>query len=338
MKYNNYKFYPIKEVNIVKKTLKNIISLILICSFVFVGIGYAEGKDKVNEEFTQVFAFGDSYSDSGEAKRISTEIVKDPNSPDGAYIKPSDELYWEDRYSNGPTAVEVLAENLEIDITNYATGGATSGKENYSKWMDHLGDTGLLGQIEKFEESLDGEKADPDALYFIFASANDYYLFMDYSLPGTIEEVADKAVENLNTAVEKLAKLGAKKFFIVNSSDLSLVPYEITTDRTESAEKFVEIVNKDLPKTMKKLQKGLKVSIMVFDITKVSDKIVKNPEKYGLVELSQECQSTYPEVKPARKNPEEYYFWDEWHFSSVVHEIFGDEMYDKAKKFKHRDK
>ena len=317
-----------------KRSFKSIITILLVCSFIFSGIWYVTAKDKTKGEFTQVFAFGDSYSDNGEAKKISTEIVNEKDSPDGAYIKPSDELYWNDRYSNGPTTVEVLAKKLDVNLTNYATGGATTGKENYSTWMDHLGDTGMLGQIEKFEKSLNGAKADPEALYFIFASANDYFLFMDYSRPGTVEGIADKAVTNIDTAVKRLSSLGAKKFFVVNSSDLSLVPYENTTNRTDSAKAFVERVNKKLPQTMNKLQKDLNISIMLFDHTKISDKITKNPEKYGLVELSKECQSTYPKVKPACENPDQYYFWDEWHFSRVVHETFGEEMYNKVKNFK----
>ncbi|NLK97916.1 SGNH/GDSL hydrolase family protein [Defluviitalea saccharophila] len=316
-----------------KKHLKNIISVVLICILATSQFVFAANNKPSKNFISQVIAFGDSHSDSGEAKRITTAIVNDANTPEGAYIKPSDELYWESRYSNGPTSVEILAEKLGVHLFNYATGGATSGEGNYSAWMDHLGPTGLLGQIQAFEKSLNGQKADPNALYFIFASANDYYLFMDYELEGTIKGVADQAVVNINTAVKNLADLGAKKFFVVNSSDLSLVPYEITTGRTAEAKAFTEHFNKELPKTLKKQEKDLDVSILLFDHTKVSNKIVKNPEKYGLVELSQECQSTYPEVKPARENPDQYFFWDEWHFSRVAHNIFGEEMYNAVKTF-----
>lgn len=317
-----------------KKKFKFMVAIFLTCILVFSGIRYLLNKEKVSENFTQVFAFGDSYSDSGEAKKISAQIMASPNRPDDAYLKPSDELYWEDRYSNGPTAVEMLAENLGVPLVNYATGGATSGEKNYSEWMDHLGNTGVLGQIEKFENSLKEGKADPDALYFIFASANDYFSFMDYSLPGTVEEVADKAVDNINKAIKRLVTLGAKNFFVVNSSDLSLVPYEITSNRTESAEVFVKHVNKKLPESIKELQKNSNIKIMMFDLPEISDNIIKNPSKYGLVELDKEAQSTYPEVKPASANPEQYYFWDEWHYTSTVHKILGEEMYDKVRMFK----
>jgi cholinesterase len=317
-----------------KKKFKFKVAILFTCIFVISGGIYLLNKEKASEKFTQVFAFGDSYSDSGQAKKISAQIIASANRPDDAYLKPSDELYWEGRYSNGPTAVEVLSEKLGIPLVNYATGGATTGEKNYSEWMDHLGNTGVLGQIEKFENSLKEGKADPDALYFIFASANDYFTFMDYSLPGTVEEVADKAVDNINDAIKRLSTLGAKKFFVVNSSDLTLVPYEITTNRTESAEVFVKRVNKKLPESIKELQKNSKIKIMMFDLPTISDNIVKNPSKYGLVELAKEAQSTYPEVKPASANPEQYYFWDEWHYTATVHKILGEEMYDKVKMFK----
>ncbi|WP_404814342.1 SGNH/GDSL hydrolase family protein [Clostridium tagluense] len=208
-----------------KKNPKFIFTILVICIFIFSGIIYLLSKEKVSEKFTQVFAFGDSYSDNGQAKKVSAQIMASTNKPSDAYLKPSDKLYWKGRYSNGPTSVEVLAEKLGVPLIDYATGGATTGEKNYSKWMDYLGNTGVLGQIEKFEKNLKSGKAYPDALYFIFASANDYFLFMDYSLPGTVENVSDKAVANINTAVKRLEKLGAKKFLVVNSSDLSLVPY-----------------------------------------------------------------------------------------------------------------
>lgn len=307
-----------------KRNLKYIIPAVLICIIVFSMMN----KTKSSESYTQVFAFGDSYSDNGQAKKITTELMNLENPPEGAYLKPSDELYWESRYSNGNTAVEVLAQKLNVKLTDYATGGGTTGAENYSPWMDVLGNTGVLGQIDQFETSLNGEKADPEALYFVFASGNDYFKHLDYELPGDIETVADQAVSNLQIAVTKLTELGARKFMVINSTDLSLVPYEITMKRTDIAKTFVKRVNDNLAPSMMKLKETLKVSIIMFDPTTVSDKIVANPSEYGIKILDKECQSTYPEVKPANENPDEYYFWDEWHFTKVVHSLLGNAMFE----------
>jgi cholinesterase len=306
-----------------KKNKKLILLFTSSVSFLFIFI-----KTSYAATVSQVVAFGDSYSDNGQAKKISVQIIKDINKPEGAYEKPSDVLYWKGRYSNGNTAVEVLAKNLNVPLTNYATGGATTGKDNYSSWMDYLGDTGVLGQINKFEASLNGKKADPEALYFIFASANDYFKFVDYEMPGKVEAVADEAVDNIKASVRTLSKLGAKNFFIVNSSDLTLVPYENTMHRTKVASTFTQSVNENLPEALRTLEAYSDVSITIFDMPKASNEIIKNKDRYGITNFKDPCEATYPEVKPAELNSNEYYFWDEWHYTNTIHKILGEKMYE----------
>lgn len=279
---------------------------------------------------TQVIAFGDSYSDNGGANRHSTAIVNSEAPPEGAFIKPG-QVYWNNRYSNGETAVEILAERLSLPLTNFATGGATSGETNYSPWMDSLGNTGLLGQVTQFEESLSSEPTDKDALYFIFASANDYYYFMDYELPGKIEAVADQAVDNIKTAVRRLSALGAENFFIVNSSDLTLVPYEITMKHETEAAAFRDYINTKLPKELSVLSELLDVTVWIFDMKQASDDIVKNAGSYGLSVLDKPCQPTYPDVLEPADDEDSYYFWDEWHYTRAVHKLLGEKMFEDLK-------
>lgn len=319
---------------------KHILNLCLICIIMILsGCAKTQEQTKVDSanttkisktNLTQVIAFGDSYSDNGGANRCSTEIVNSENAPEAAFIKPG-EVYWKNRYSNGKTAVEILAEQLNVFLTNFATGGATTGESNYSAWMDTLKNSGLLGQITEFEESLAGKQADFEALYFIFASANDYYYFMDFELPGKIEAVADQAVDNLKTAVRRLANLGAKKIFVVNSSDLTLVPYEISMNHEKEAAAFRDYVNNKLPQEMNILSELLEVTIQVFDMKKASDEIVKNAKDYGLSILDKPCQPTYPEIKTANTEEDSYYFWDEWHYTRAVHKILGEKMYNELK-------
>lgn len=64
-----------------------------------------------------LFVFGDSLSDIG-------------NSYDQTFgLLPPDPPYFEGRFSNGPLAVETLAQNLGLTLnreTNFAVGGATT--------------------------------------------------------------------------------------------------------------------------------------------------------------------------------------------------------------------
>lgn len=121
--------------------------------------------------YDHLYAFGDSYSDNGAGERftktLATQKVKDAQELPGS-------LYWKGRWSNGPTAVENLAHALKTPLTDYAVGGAKSGNGNYYAWMQPARDTGVSGQIADYLKSVKAHKADPNALYFIFISANDF--------------------------------------------------------------------------------------------------------------------------------------------------------------------
>ena len=168
----------------------------------------------------------------------------------------------------GKVAVEILGEQLKIPLVNYSIGGATSGKFNYSSWLDTLGPTGLLGQVEKFKTDLKRKLADSNALYFIFISANDFYYYMDYNQPGTIRQVADWSISNIVTAIQTLSDLGARHFFIIGSADLSLNPYEIITQRIESAQLFTSYFNSKLAMSLNQLPPARYASLQIFDLAK----------------------------------------------------------------------
>lgn len=316
-----------------KKIFRNVLTGLLVSSFALTSAGTVSAQEVRKEGISKIVAFGDSASDSGEAYAVSKEILALPEVPEGAFLKPGT-VYWENRYSNGKSAIEVLAEMMDKKLTNYATGGATSGYKNYTPWMDTIAYTGVLGQIDKYEKSLNGQKADPNALHFIMVGANDYSEFLDYELEGTIEGVADTVVANMAIAIRDLAELGAEKFLISNSIDLTLTPYEIREGRTDAAKAYTERVNTTLPDVLADLEKELNVDITEFDAAKVMGDIAKNPQKHGIRFVGVEAQPTYPEIKPAKTNADEYFSWDEWHFSRVTHRVIGEAMYALAKNIK----
>lgn len=324
-----------------KKILKAVLTGVLISSFALTSVGFTLAEEVNTKGVSKIVAFGDSASDNGGintngksgAYNISKEILALPDVPEGAYLKPG-EVYWENRYSNGKTAVEVLAEMMDKPLVNYATGGGTSGYGNYSDWMDTIAYSGVLGQIDKYAESLNGEEIDPTVLHFIMAGGNDYFKFLDYGLDGTLEGLADQVVKNLETAVRKLSALGAKKFFMPNSMPFQFAPFEITMGRTDLAEMFTKRINDQLPAVVERLEKELNVDITTFDIEQSMLKIVENPQKYGIRFTQTPCQPTFPEILPAELNVDEYFFFDEWHFTRVVHRALGEDMYSVAKNIK----
>ena len=327
-----------------KKRFFGLMSSLLIISFSLSGCATNAEKTlplskttTTSSPVSQIYAFGDSYSDNGESMRISKEVMKLSTPIAGASILPCDpksKLYWNGRWSDGPTAVENLASDLKVKLTDFAVGGAKSGTDSYYDWLNQYQKTGVLGQIDSFKGKLAGAKADSKALYFIFVSANDFFYHMDYTTPGTIDELSGQTVQNIKTAVKELSALGAKKFMVVNSTDLTAVPWVVANAQTNEAKEFTTNVNTELPGVVKSLGTSLNIKIVLFDHTAVSKQIRSNPAKYGLKEINKSFEKTYPDVIAGKGDPDQYYFWDEWHPTRIVHKIVGAEMAKEVRNIK----
>lgn len=317
---------PSKILNIPKFNLVKIV-----VSTTAVSLATVSTISKVNaasfDSISQIYAYGDSYSDDGLSLEISTAAVN--ASVPGSFILPADPalgLYDNaGRWTNGQTAVEVLSQNLQVSLTDYAVGGAKSGDGNYYSWLDSFQNTGVFGQIEQFTTELSGESADADALYFIFASANDLFEYTDFGLPGTVTELAAQTVDNIEESVTRLSALGAEQFLVVNSSDLGILPGVIEFGQVEAATLFTEEVNNLLPQTLNTLDRELDVEIALYDHVAISNEIRSNPQNYGLSNIEDACQPVFP-VEPVCSAPDEYYFWDEYHPTRRVHQIIGEDM------------
>jgi len=215
-----------------------------------------------------VYAFGDSYSDNGNMEKIDPSFF-------------SDGSYWEGRRSNGPTAVEVLTVQMNIDLSDYAVCGAKSDTSNLLG--DSYGNTGLLGQIEKFITELNGKSADQDALYFIMIGANDYFEKIVFGASTDNSTIADRVVDNIDTGVSELAQAGAKRFLVAGPIDLTILPMvKNSYGQPADAAEFQSLLDSKLSSRIKDLEKQLKVEITYFDYVALSTKIRENPSAYNL--------------------------------------------------------
>jgi cholinesterase len=280
--------------------------------------------------FSQIIAFGDSYSDNG------TGLLPMANQIFNAEVLEWFETYyWEGRSSNGPAAVEILAEKLKIGLEDFAVSGARSDYGNNMGDEDGLKTSGLLGQVDKFQAGLDGKKADPAALYFVHISINDFLALLWSNPahdPGLTMDTADEAVANMVDAVNQLADSGARQFLIVNSIYLSQLPTVIEAGFADDAMAFQSRVNSKLSDEMEKLSKERNLKIIIFDYMAASDRIINNSGSYGLTDLTDYCLVSTDTATEMCKSPDEYYFWDYVHPSRRVHQLIGEAMAEQLSK------
>lgn len=157
--------------------------------------------------FSQIYSFGDSLVDTGNAFQLTQEVL-------GAGVPPAP--YVGGRFSNGPLWNEYLAEELGVPQTSLGYGGALSSTEGLLLFGGGpiLPVPGLLSQIDTFIGEAD--TVDPNALYILWAGANDY-LFANVTDPSG-------PVGNLTSAVTTLSAAGARNFLLPNLPDLGDLP------------------------------------------------------------------------------------------------------------------
>ena len=171
---------------------------------------------------------------------------------------------------------------------------------------------GFWGRSINLNSDLQGKKADLGSLFFIFISGGDFYSICNSDTPNNAADVADRVLANISTAVTRLAELGAKRFMVVNSRNLSIDPFTVECNIANQALVFQNSINTKLPGEMKDLEKQLQINIEIFDYPAISDRILSNPDQYGLKNMSGPCLSFTPDgiANGVCSSPDEFYFWD----------------------------
>ena len=263
--------------------------------------------------FSEIYVFGDSLSDTGNAFTGTGGLI--PPSPP----------YFNGRFSNGPIWVELLASDLGLTpnpSTNFATGGATTAVEALFMVSDppvQVPVPGVLGQVNGFVAGLQatGSSADPDALYTIWAGANDY-LFNNVT-------DASGPVSNLEMAISTLAGVGAQNILVANLPSLGLLPLT-NGDPVGSAglNALTQAHNASLLDTVNNLDPplGSEVELTLLDVNSIFNDVVTNPASFGFSNVTESCLvSVVPLV--VCNNPDEHFFWDAIHPTTATHEIIA---------------
>lgn len=261
--------------------------------------------------YTQVIAFGDSLSDTGHFYAATFGLY--PPAP----------AYDNGRFSNGPVAVEYLADALNVPLTSLAWGGATTGDTNYAGIAFGIpGLPGLAQQIDGYTASLGGGGADADALHVVFAGGNDFFLAEQFPLlyPGGPQAVINTAMLNLADAVQTLESAGARHILVPNLPD-----FDGWGDEYALA---LDTLLTDLENTA-----GFDATLYTTDVYGLFNSLLADPLSHGFTHIATPCVSTTSLIPPvisvcsgdlATQN--EYILWDDTHPTTAVHALLGEAM------------
>jgi len=250
--------------------------------------------------YTQLYVFGDSYSDSG-----------------SGYLD-----------TNGPTAVAYLAQRLSIPFTwygdpkyskaqglNFAISGAGSGAGAGRRYptgeMLGIGMRNQVDQFVAFTKTGDIPKFDPATTMFFFAGG-----LNDRGKPDGYTRT------NIEAEIDTLYDLGARRFMV------ALLPTKIPQFATAGA-----AFNPELAKVpAEELAKHPDIRIANSDWGLFLDEVIANPAKYAISDTTHPCagRAIHHEDTTPCASPDTHFFYHEGHPSTAVHRAVGDMLYHEA--------
>ena len=247
------------------------------------------------EPIDQLYVFGDSLSDIGKVFQATG----------GMY--PPLPTYFQGRFSNGKVWVEYLADRLDSNqINNFAYGGATTGSDRNSLVP------GLLTQVQLFTQA--HQQAPPNALYVLWAGANDYLQGVSSAIP----------VENVTKAIASLADVGAKNILVANLPDLGQLPATRTLVNSANLSALTQAHNQGLRRSLKLLnQQYSHMQIFTLDINTLYREAIANPKAFGFTNVISACLSG----TNVSSNPDRFLFWDGIHPTTAAHRIIAERAF-----------
>lgn len=279
----------------------------------------ATGAAKAN--ITSMVSFGDSLSDSGNVHAML-----------GNFVAP-----YAGVNSNGPVWTGHLSQSLGLGAhTGSLTGGSAWGhagarasEASYLVDPDQLapGHPGVQNmpvqtQVNNYLAS-NGGSADPDALYTLWAGANDaLYAAATFDYPAVPAAAADVA-----NMADQLMNAGATSVLIMNLPNIGYTPRQNWDSVAAVQGSFISnMYNDDLNDAVDSIRNGR--DIVVFDAYTWTGNLINNlPANMNGTDacfVDAELAATNGQSVGVCSDPENYLWWDAIHPSTAGHALLAD--------------
>lgn len=241
--------------------------------------------------YSGIFAFGDSLSDTG---NLLLATSTPPGIP-GVNPQPVPP-YSNGRFSNGPVWVQDLSASLGLGAVTPSLGGgndyAFGGAQTGNTVVNPVGpgnSIDLPSQLAQFQAS--HTTAPSNALYTVWIGSNDLFFGLATGNAATALTVEKQAVANVDGFLGGLAALGARNILLVGVPDLGLIPLfgVLNPAYAADATALTNLFNFDLAKAANTTAAtdGLKLSFL--NTAALIDAAVANPGAFGFTDVTHPC-------------------------------------------------
>jgi phospholipase/lecithinase/hemolysin len=263
-------------------------------------LAFAFAESTLASPITQIVAFGDSLSDTG------NDLI--------AFGSPQPP-YYDGRFSNGPNWIDDLAAKLGVPDpqpslaggTNYAYGGATATSLP-------TGVPDLAQQVQQYLTN--SPTANPHALYTVLMGANDFF--------GGVTDATGPA-NAVNSALSTLISAGAKNILVSYLPPQGITP--LIQSEGPAAVAAIDALdvafNNDISADMIALRAANpSVTISVLNLYATTTALFADPGAYGFTNTTDEGINA-----PPGANLNQYVFWDDVHPTAAAHALIADDAF-----------
>ena len=264
--------------------------------------------------YNNIIVFGDSLSDIG-------------NDCIAGFCTPSPP-YAPGRFSNGPVAVELLAQKLGLPMSPALAGGnnfAFGGARVDNSVAPNIGivPPTLQQQTQAYLGSTGGI-SDPHSLYVVFGGGNDVQAALEN--PASAGAILTAAYAGITNIITGLALTGAKHILLADVPNVGLTPYAAGLAITLGDPTIPAIATAESAQLNVALfglyQQGRAAGfdISFLDAFGIETAAVANPAAYGLTNVTDPCFTGFSVCL----NPNQYLFWDDLHPTARGHQLLAD--------------
>jgi len=261
---------------------------------------------------SNLYIFGDSLSDTGNAKITTSGLFPDRN-------------YYEGRFSDGPNYADQLGQKFNTPIiparsfgSNYAFGGSRGLEVN--------------AQVFNYKENAEGV-AKEGAYYIVWTGANDLMLALQSEDPST--NIAN-AIGHIENAIRTLSTMGATKILVPNQPNMAKLPrFTQLGDNVIEVQNLTVGFNTALDEMLDRLLTEDEITTIKYDVFSLLENVIANPMDYDaqLNNVTEPCyvrDQTSLELTGDEEfcdNSTSYLFWDDIHPSTTTHSIIANEFH-----------
>jgi cholinesterase len=243
----------------------------------------------------RIIVLGDSLSDNGNLFAL-----------DGGIYPPSPP--YDQRGSNGPVAVEYMANLMHRTLVDFAVYGATTGTGNALNGTLPSPPGPFPGMAQQLTQALALAPFSPGDIFVVWGGAND--LAAANFAPAAVLN----AVSNLDAMVLLLEAAGAKHILVPGLPDAGLSP---------AATKLGPVISAQVTQVVLGFNQLLKSTLpsgaQYFDTFTLMHLILANAGAFGITNTTDACF----DGTTVCADPNQYFFWDDVHPTTLTHLIVG---------------